>query len=60
MLAWSSGTEVFIRKEGNALFNDALDAFCVRLYGVRHVVKDQIDRERLRKPADATWATLFA
>ena len=29
-----------IRKEGNVLFNDALNTFYLRLYGVRHMVKD--------------------
>ena len=44
------------RKEGNVLFNDALNTFYLRLYGVRHMVKDHSDRER--KPTAATWATL--
>ena len=34
------------RKEGNVLFNDALNTFYLRLYGVRHMVKDHSDRER--------------
>ena len=34
------------RKEGNVLFNDALNAFYLRLYGVRHMVKDHSDSER--------------
>ena len=38
------------------LFNDALNTFYLRLYGVRHMVKDHSDSER--KPAAATWATL--
>ena len=29
-----------IRKEGNVLFNDALNTFYLRLYGVGHMVKD--------------------
>ena len=33
-------------KEGNVLFNDALNTFYLRLYGVRHMVKDHSDRER--------------
>ena len=33
------------RKEGNALFNDALNTFYLRLYGVRHMVKDHSDSE---------------
>ena len=45
------------KKEGNVIFNDALNTFYLRLYGVRHMVKDHSDSER--KPAAATWATLF-
>ena len=33
-------------KEGNVLFNDALNAFYLRLYGVGHMVKDHSDSER--------------
>ena len=33
-------------KEGNVLFNDALNTFYLRLYGVRHMVKDYTDSER--------------
>ena len=33
-------------KEGNILFNDALNTFYLRLYGVRHIVKDHSDGER--------------
>ena len=44
------------RKEGNILFNDALNTFYLRLYGVGHMVKYHSDSER--KPAAATWATL--
>ena len=33
-------------KEGNVLFNDALNTFNLRLYGVRHTVKDHTDSER--------------
>ena len=46
-----------IRKEGNVLFNDALNTFYLRLYDVTHnMVKDHSDseRERVRKPAPAT------
>ena len=43
------------RKEGNVLFNDALNTFYLRLYGVRHG-NGQLRYER--KPAAATWATL--
>ena len=34
------------RKEGNVLFNDALNTFYLWLYGVRHMVKDHSDSER--------------
>ena len=46
------------RKEGNVLFNDALNTFYLQLYGVRHMVKDHSDSER--KPAAATWAILLS
>ena len=32
--------------EGNVLFNDALNKFYLRSYGVRHMVKDHSDSER--------------
>ena len=35
-----------IWKEGNVLFNDTLNTFNLRLYGVRHMVKDHCDSER--------------
>ena len=35
-----------LRKEGNVLFNDALNTFYLRLYGVTHMVKDHLDSER--------------
>ena len=36
-----------IRKEGrNFVFNDALNTFYLRLYGVGHMVKDHSDSER--------------
>ena len=34
------------RKEGNVLFNDALNTFYLRLYEVGHMVKDHSDSER--------------
>ena len=34
------------REEGNVLFNDALNTFYLRLYGVGHMVKDHSDSER--------------
>ena len=33
-------------KEGNVLFNDALNTFYLWLYGFRHVVKDHSDSEK--------------
>ena len=41
------------RKEGNVLFNDALNTFYLRLYGVGHMVKEHRYSER-GKPAAAT------
>ena len=35
-----------VRKEGNVLFNDALNTFYLRLYGVRHMVKNHSDNEK--------------
>ena len=32
--------------EGTVLFNDALITFYLRLYGIRHMVKDHSDSER--------------
>ena len=32
------------KMEGNVLFNDALNTFYLRLYGVGHMVKDHSDR----------------
>ena len=34
------------KKQGNVLFNDALNVFYLRLYGVRHMVKDHSDSMR--------------
>ena len=33
-------------RERNILFNDALNTFYLRLYGVRHMVKDNSDSEK--------------
>ena len=44
------------KEEGNILFNDALNTFYLRLYGVGHMVKYHSDSEM--KPAAATWAIL--
>ena len=40
------GGVIITTKEGNVLFNDALNTFYLRLYGVRHMVKDHSDSER--------------
>ena len=34
------------RERKNVLFNDALNTFYLRLYGVRHMVKDHSDSEK--------------
>ena len=44
------------KKERSVLFNDTLNTFYLRLYGIRHMVKDHSDSEK--KPAAATLATL--
>ena len=36
------------KKEGNVLFNDALNTFYLRFYGVRHMVKDHSDSDHCR------------
>ena len=36
----------FWERKGNVLFNDALNTFYLRLYGVRHMVKDHSHSER--------------
>ena len=35
------------RMEGNVLFNDAFNTFYLRLYGVRHMVKDHSGRKEM-------------
>ena len=39
-------TDLDSERERNVLFNDALNTFYLRLYGVRHMVKDHSDSER--------------
>ena len=39
-------SNVSSRKEGYVLFNDALNTFYLRLYGIRHIVKNHSDMER--------------
>ena len=36
-------------REKNVLFNDTLNTFYLRLYGIRHMVKDHSDSERERE-----------
>ena len=33
-------------RKGSVLFNDALNTFYLRLYGIRHMVKDHSESER--------------
>ena len=40
------GCMIKLSVEGNILFKDALNTFYLRLYGVRHMVKDHSDSER--------------
>ena len=51
--ALKTGERVFLwmllrvtERERNVLFNDALNTFYLRLYGVRHMVKDHSDSEK--------------
>ena len=41
-----SATDTYNKREKNVLFNDALNTFYLRLYGVRHMVKDHSDSEK--------------
>ena len=43
------GGKIFSRlgeRDGNVLFNNALNTFYLRLYGLRHMVKDHSDSEK--------------
>ena len=45
-----SGVEnYFIKREKCFLFNDTLNTFYLRLYGIRHMVKDHSDSEKERE-----------
>ena len=46
-LSHGNATEM---KEGNILFNDALNTFDLRLYGVGHMVKEHSDSKRGNLP----------
>ena len=41
-----SSVQIERERERNVLFNDALNTFYLRLYGVRHMVKDHSDSEK--------------
>ena len=45
-ISYQSVLHDWCNKEGNVLFNDALNTFYLRLYGVRHMVKDHSDSEK--------------
>ena len=50
-LDWRAGLWYYGgQKEGNVLFNDALNTFYLRLYGVGHMVKNHSDSERGNLP----------
>ena len=34
------------KKEGNVLFNDALNTFYLELYGIGHMIKDHLGRKK--------------
>ena len=40
------GVSILLLSKGNVLFNNALNTFNLRLYGVRHMVKDHSDNEK--------------
>ena len=46
MYRLSSVVQLERERERNVLFNDALNTFYLRLYGVRHMVKDHSDSEK--------------
>ena len=43
---WLRTILIVRRKEGHVLFNDALNTFYLRLYGVEHMVKGHSDSEK--------------
>ena len=46
---WLTTILIVRERERNVLFNDALNTFYLRLYGVRHMVNDHSDSERERE-----------
>ena len=45
-LRWFQYRILHTERERNVLFNDALNTFYLRLYGVRHMVKDHSDSDK--------------
>ena len=45
-------------KEGNIIFNDTLNTFYLRLYGIRHMVKDHSRLQERKPAAGTTWTSL--
>ena len=50
---------LLIVKEGIVLFNDALNTFYLRLYGVEHIVKGNLDSEKENNPLPPLHWLLF-
>ena len=50
---------IYKRKERFVLFNDPLNTFYLRLYGVGHMVKDHSDSER-KTPLPSIHGPLFS
>ena len=48
------------RKEGNILFNNALNTFYLRLYGIRHAVEDHSESKRWNPLPIAARVLLYA
>ena len=46
MIEWMNERMNERERERNVLFNDAVNTFYLRLYGVRHMVKDHSDSEK--------------
>ena len=46
-----------VTRERNVLFNNALNTFYLRLYGIRHMVKDHSDSERGNPLGYSFWLT---
>ena len=63
LFVWAKKTDTYIcmkRKHfGNVLFNDALNTFYLRLYGVGHIVKDHSDSERGNPLSDSQQGVFY-